>query len=310
MLFLYHQAKDESPVAPQCNSPSSPTPWAPNLSHRPSSTDRSSGAVWTSSSQRSSLVTSPPPRTIHNLINSVPSSPSQRLIHNSITCSSNSSTIHDPVTSTLTPRSVQNPISPPLTPRPFCNPVTSSPTLQSISSSPTPRPFKSSVSIISLSRPSNNRTVTTPVSPPWESSCQSPSPLQDTKANHRLLAKNIINAAKRKNSLSPGALSGHGLLMSPVSSTILPFETKHQSPFQSRSLGAQSPTFTSPPATPTQMVRSPLRLYTTRSLTDSDASLESEDSGMRSPGVRSYNTCPRGWSGSLRLKRSGMSEDL
>ncbi|MCI4381496.1 hypothetical protein PGIGA_G00252440 [Pangasianodon gigas] len=304
------QAKEDSPVAPQCNSPSSPTPWTPNMSRRLSSTDRSPGAVWSPSSQRSSLVTSPPPRTMHNPINSVPSSPSPRSIHNSMTCSPNSGPIHNPVTSSITPQSAQSPISPPPTPRPFHNPVTSTPTPQSISSSPTPKPFKSSVSIISLSRPTNNRTATTPISPPWETRCQSPIPLQDTKANHRLLAKNIINAAKRKNSLSPGALSGHSLLMSPVSSTILPFETKPPSPFRSRSLGAQSPTFTSPPATPTQMVRSPLRLYTTRSLTDSDASLESEDSGMRSPGVRSHNTCPRGWSGSLRLKRGGMSEDL
>ncbi|KAK3526066.1 hypothetical protein QTP70_014666 [Hemibagrus guttatus] len=294
------QGKEESPLAPQYNSRSSPTPWTPNVSRRLSSTDRSPGVVWSPSSQRSSLFTSPPPRTIHNPINSVSSSPPPKSIHNSITSSQNS----------VTPCSVQSPISPPLTPRPFHNPVTSSPNPRSVSSSPTPKPFKSSVSIISLSRPTNNRTATTPVSPPWETRCQSPSPLQDTKANHRLLAKNIINAAKRKNSLSPGALSGQGLLMSPVSNTILPFETKPQSPFQSRSLGAQSPTFTSPPATPTQMVRSPLRLYTTRSLTDSDASLESEDSGMRSPGVRSYNTCPRGWSGSLRLKRGGMSEDL
>ncbi|XP_053498412.1 synaptopodin isoform X2 [Ictalurus furcatus] len=304
------QAKEESPVAPQFNSPNSPTPWTPNLSRRLSSTDRSPGAVWTPSSQRSSLVTSPPPRTIHNPVNAVPSSPPPRSTHNSMTCSPNSGSIHNPVTASLPPRPIQNPISPPPTPRSFHNPVASSPTPQSISSSPTPKPFKSSISIISLSRSTNNRTATTPVSPPWETRCQSPSPLQDTKANHRLLAKNIINAAKRKNSLSPGALSGHGLLMSPVSSTILPFETKPPSPFQSRSLVAQSPTFTSPPPTPTQIVRSPLRLYTTRSLTDSDASLESEDSGMRSPGVRSHNTCPRGWSGSLRLKRGGMSEDL
>lgn len=264
--------------------------------------------MWTPSSQRSSLVTSPQPKTLYYPINSAPSSPlPTRSRYSSTTCSPNSGSIQNPVTSPLTQGSIQNPISPPPTPRPFHNPVTSS---QNPQSSPTPKPFKSSVSIISLSRPTNNRAATTPVSPPWETRCQSPSPLQDTKANHRLLAKNIINAAKRKNSLSPGALSGHGLLMSTVSGTILPFETKPPSPFQSRSLGAQSPTFTSPPATPTQMVRSPLRLYTTRSLTDSDASLESEDSGMRSPGVRSYNTCPRGWSGSLRLKRGGMSEDL
>ncbi|KAM9495626.1 synaptopodin isoform 1-T1 [Clarias gariepinus] len=304
------QVKEESPVAPQCNSPSSPTPWTPNLTRRLSSTDRSPGAVWTPGSQRSSFFTSPPPRNIHNPINSVPSSPTPRSIHNSATCSSNSGSFYNPVTSSLTPQSIQNPISPPPTPRPFQSPVASSPIPQSISSSSAQKPRKSSTAIISLSRPTNNRAASTPVSPPWENRCQSPIPLQDTTANHRLLAKNIINAAKRKNSLSPRSLSGHGLLMSPVSSTILPFDTKSPSPFQSPLLGSQSPTFTSPPATPNQIVRSPLRLYTTRSLTDSDASLESEDSGMRSPGLRSHNTCPRGWSGSLRLKRGGMSEDL
>ncbi|KAI5608099.1 synaptopodin isoform X2 [Silurus asotus] len=304
------QGKEDSLVTSHINSPSSPVPWTPNLFRRHSSTDKSPGAGWTPISQHSSLVTSPPPRTIHIPINSVASSPPAKTIHNSTTCSPISGSIHNPVTSSPTPRSIHNPISPPPNPRHFNSPVTSSANTQSMSSSPSPKPFKSSVAIISLSKPQNIHTATTPVSPPWETRGQSPIPLQDTKANHRLIAKNIINAAKRKNSLSPRALSGHGLLMSPVSSTILPFETKPQSPFQSRALGAQSPTFTSPPVTPTQLVRSPLRLYTSRSLTDSDASLESEDSGMRSPGVRSYNTCPRGWSGSLRLKRGAMSEDL
>ncbi|XP_030621846.1 synaptopodin 2-like protein [Chanos chanos] len=149
-----------------------------------------------------------------------------------------------------------------------------------------------------------------PVSPPWETSCQSPTTIQDVKANHRLLAKNIINAAKRKNSPSPGALSGHSLPMSPVGSGPLPYEHKPVSPFQPRLLGSQSPTFTSPPPTPTRLVRSPVRLYNTRSLTDSDASVESEDSGLRSTGLRTYNTCPRGWSGSLKIKRGSIPADL
>lgn len=162
-------------------------------------------------------------------------------------------------------------------------------------------------------RPIHRSMTTSPVSPLWETRCQSPVVSQDTKANHRLLAKNIINAAKRKNSPSPGALSGHGLPISPPSGGsggILSFEHKPLSPFQPRSLGSQSPTFTSPPPTPTHMIRSPVRLYNTRSLTDSDASVESEDSGMRSPGVRSYNTVPRGWGGSLRIKRGNVSADL
>ncbi|KAF3838121.1 hypothetical protein F7725_009889 [Dissostichus mawsoni] len=135
---------------------------------------------------------------------------------------------------------------------------------------------------------------------------------QDSKANHRLLAKNIINAAKRKNSPSPGAVSGHSLPISPLGNSHHGYDCNKppMSPFQSRAFGAQSPTFTSPPPTPTQRICSPVRLYNTRSLTDSDASVESEDSGLRSPGLHSYNTCPRGWGGSLRVKRNTVSTDL
>lgn len=193
-------------------------------------------------------------------------------------------------------------------------------------------------------KPYQTSSATSPVSPPWGSRSQSPALSQtslsfsatkplytssvsahkdsrcmsptvnslDSKANHRLLAKNIINAAKRKNSPSPGALSGHSLPISPLGNSHHGYDCHKPpiSPFQSRSLGAQSPTFTSPPATPTQRICSPVRLYNTRSLTDSDASIESEDSGLRSPGFHSYNTCPRGWGGSLRVKRSTVSTDL
>ncbi|XP_034545383.1 mucin-5AC isoform X2 [Notolabrus celidotus] len=196
----------------------------------------------------------------------------------------------------------------------------------------------------STSRPSQISSATSPASPPWGSRSQSPALSQtslsfsatkplytssvsapkdsrcmspivnnlDSKANHRLLAKNIINAAKRKNSPSPGALSGHSLPISPLGNSHHGYDCHKppMSPFQSRSLGAQSPTFTSPPVTPTQRICSPVRLYNTRSLTDSDASIESEDSGLRSPGFNSYNTCPRGWGGSLRVKRSTVSTDL
>ncbi|XP_051929281.1 synaptopodin [Hippocampus zosterae] len=164
----------------------------------------------------------------------------------------------------------------------------------------------------SLSFPSANRlsisSASFPVSRPKDSRCMSPiSNNLDSKANHRMLAKNIINAAKRKNSPSPGALGGHSLPISPVGYALHGYNCK---PVQSQPLGVQSPTFTSPPPTPTQRICSPVRLYNTRSLTDSDASIESEDSGLRSPGMHSYNTCPRGWSGSLRVKKSTISTDL
>ncbi|XP_059202151.1 mucin-2 [Centropristis striata] len=165
----------------------------------------------------------------------------------------------------------------------------------------------------SATKPLYTSSATSPVPPPKDSRCMSPiinNP--DSKANHRLLAKNIINAAKRKNSPSPGALSGHSLPISPLGNSHHGYDCHKppMSPFQSRAYGAQSPTFTSPPQTPTQRICSPVRLYNTRSLTDSDASVESEDSGLRSPGLHSYNTCPRGWGGSLRVKRSTVSTDL
>lgn len=210
--------------------------------------------------------------------------------------------------------------------------------------SQTPNQNASPVISVSTSRPTE--TSTSPVSPPWSLCSQSPglsqtrlafpttksvhtssviSPIHtpkdsccvspvinnlDSKANHRLLAKNIINAAKRKNSPSPGALSAHSLPVSPVGKASFDSHQPPISPFQSRALVAQSPTFTSPPATPTQNICSPVRLYNSRSLTDSDASVESEDSGHRSPRLHSYNTCPRGWGGSLRVKRSTVSTDL
>ncbi|KAG5852987.1 hypothetical protein ANANG_G00068350 [Anguilla anguilla] len=155
--------------------------------------------------------------------------------------------------------------------------------------SPVPPPSSSS------SRSLHPSSFSSPLSPSQEARCQSPLAGPDAKANRRLLAQNIINAAKRKNSPSPGGQNGRAACLSP---------------FQPRPLGSHSPTFTSPPPTPTRSMRSPVRLYATRSLTDSDASLESEDSGLRSPGLRSYNTCPRGWGGSLRIKRGSISADL
>ncbi|XP_041122419.1 synaptopodin-like isoform X2 [Polyodon spathula] len=157
-----------------------------------------------------------------------------------------------------------------------------------------------------------------PLSPPWDQRSQS-SIGQDIKASRRMLAKNIINAARRKNTTSPRGLDEQEASMSPTSSSFLHHGQQPSSPlsFQARTLVNHSPTFRSPPETPTRMIRSPVHLYATRSLTDSDASGDSEDSGLRSPssglkspGARSYNTCPRGWNGSLRLKRDGISAEL
>ncbi|XP_028315557.1 mucin-5AC isoform X2 [Gouania willdenowi] len=185
-----------------------------------------------------------------------------------------------------------------------------SPTWSSRSLSPSV--FQTTLSF-PVTKPLYTSSVTSPTHTTKDSRCMSPDANgQDSKANHRLLAKNIINAAKRKNSPSPGALSNRSLPISPLGNSQPGFDSQKPpiSPYHSRALGVQSPTFTSPPPTPSQRTCSPARLYNTRSLTDSDASVESEDSGLRSPGLRSYNTSPRGWGGSFRVKRSTISTDL
>ncbi|KAM3927032.1 synaptopodin isoform 1-T1 [Leptodactylus fuscus] len=122
------------------------------------------------------------------------------------------------------------------------------------------------------------------MSPAWSDRSQSPSPLRmenDLKAGKQmkaLLARNIINAAKRKSTSPWGA-------------------TSPQSPLNMSS--PWSPTVrngSSLPATPRGR----------RSPTGSDISIESEDSGAKSPGFRSYPFSPKGWYGSLRLKRESL----
>ncbi|XP_077122455.1 synaptopodin isoform X1 [Ranitomeya variabilis] len=122
------------------------------------------------------------------------------------------------------------------------------------------------------------------MSPAWSDRSQSPSPLRmenDLKGGNQmkaLLARNIINAAKRK-STSPWGVTS-----------------------------PQSPIHISTPWSPT--IRNGSSLPATprarRSPTGSDISVESEDSGAKSPGFRSYPFSPRGWYGSLRVKRDSL----
>ncbi|XP_025974447.2 synaptopodin [Dromaius novaehollandiae] len=220
-----------------------------------------------------------------------------------------------------------------------------------------------------------------PASPPWSERCASPLRQEaDPKASRQLqarLARNIINAARRKSS-SPKAVGPDGsrpftplatvgspsLPRSPrvlpacgTPSTLRSLSPACKSPLQSpranghrgsadtgapglgtatgtspvaprasrvdghqpqprvlpagassgpRTLGACSPTFRSPLPSPTVGARGPARRYASRSPTDSDVSLDSEESGARSPAIHSFNVCPRGWSGSLRLKQGGL----
>ncbi|XP_057891075.1 synaptopodin [Melospiza georgiana] len=197
-----------------------------------------------------------------------------------------------------------------------------------------------------------------PTSPPWSE--RSLSPLRqdaEPRASRQMqarLARNIINAARRKSSSpkAPGLESSRPFTPIPAGPPSLP-----QSPrlgprapaLQAAgsalgSLGSPSPTRRSPqpcaspgipraawaegrrlllpssaspcPAAPLSPKsplpspvvggRSPAKRGTSRSPTDSDVSLDSEDSGTKSPGIHSFNLCPRGWSSSLRLKTGAL----
>ncbi|XP_017683328.1 PREDICTED: synaptopodin [Lepidothrix coronata] len=208
-----------------------------------------------------------------------------------------------------------------------------------------------------------------PMSPPWSE--RSLSPLRqdaDPRASRQMqarLARNIINAARRKSS-SPKAVGLEGsrpftpisagppsLPQSPrlgprapalqAASSVLgslgsPSPT-HKSPLRSPRAGSPqfcaspgmpraawaegrrlllppstsscpvprlSPIPKSPLPSPVVGGRCPAKRCTSRSPTDSDVSLDSEDSGTKSPGIHSFNLCPRGWTGSLRLKTGGL----
>ncbi|KAM4676806.1 synaptopodin [Discoglossus pictus] len=120
------------------------------------------------------------------------------------------------------------------------------------------------------------------MSPAW--SDRSPSPFRvenDLKAGKQmkaLIARNIINAAKRKS----GSPWGQTSPQSPI----------YNSGTWSPRMGNGMPL----PETPRGR----------RSPTGSDISLESEDSGAKSPGFRNYPLSPRGWYGSLRVKRGSL----
>ncbi|XP_065546396.1 synaptopodin [Lathamus discolor] len=67
-----------------------------------------------------------------------------------------------------------------------------------------------------------------------------------------------------------------------------------------------SPSPKSPLPSPVVGARAVAKRCTSRSPTDSDVSLDSEDSGTKSPGIHSFNLCPRGWTGSIRMKAGGL----
>ncbi|XP_057396569.1 synaptopodin isoform X2 [Balaenoptera acutorostrata] len=168
-----------------------------------------------------------------------------------------------------------------------------------------------------------------PMSPSWSE--RSVSPLRpETEARppsrqlQALLARNIINAARRK-SASPRPAGAESLR--PFSPTRAlppppppPPPPRMRSPLPARPGQAADPGATFAPIprsplpagpSPCASSRSPLPAPPRpfpyrRSPTDSDVSLDSEDSGAKSPGILGYNICPRGWNGSLRLKRGSL----
>ncbi|KAM6148834.1 synaptopodin isoform 2-T3 [Erethizon dorsatum] len=165
-----------------------------------------------------------------------------------------------------------------------------------------------------------------PMSPSWSE--RSVSPLRPeievrppSRQLQALLARNIINAARRK-SASPRPAGAESLrpFSPPWAPPPPPPPPRMRSPQPVRfgpgaaRVAASGPVLRSSlPAGPASFVgpRSPLPapprpLPYRRSPTDSDVSLDSEDSGVKSPGILGYNICPRGWSGSLRLKRGSL----
>ncbi|XP_058576232.1 synaptopodin isoform X2 [Neofelis nebulosa] len=172
-----------------------------------------------------------------------------------------------------------------------------------------------------------------PMSPSWSE--RSVSPLRpETEARppsrqlQALLARNIINAARRK-SASPrpaGAeslrpFSPPGAQPPPPPPPPPPPRLRSPKPARPGPVAAPGATFSpiprsplsagpSPCASPRSPLPAPPKPFPSRrSPTDSDVSLDSEDSGAKSPGILGYNICPRGWTGSLRLKRGSLPSE-
>ncbi|XP_026540872.1 synaptopodin [Notechis scutatus] len=85
----------------------------------------------------------------------------------------------------------------------------------------------------------------------------------------------------------------------------LPANTSGISHTSSKNLDASSPTLQSPMMT----TWSSVKRSTSMSPTNSEASVDSDCSGVKSPSIRSFNICPRGWNGSLRLKRGSLPSE-
>ncbi|XP_063148249.1 synaptopodin [Candoia aspera] len=83
----------------------------------------------------------------------------------------------------------------------------------------------------------------------------------------------------------------------------LPANTSRISCTNPKNPDAASPTIQSPLLSPT------MKRSTSMSPTNSEASMDSDCSGVKSPSIRSFNICPRGWNGSMRLKRGSLTTE-
>ncbi|XP_060621436.2 synaptopodin [Anolis sagrei] len=153
-------------------------------------------------------------------------------------------------------------------------------------------------------------------SPTYKSPLQSPKAVRMNGNKYFTLPANtgasLFNAATSNN--GPRAVGPHSFSHRDPKHTILdshriftaPANMSRKSCPSPKNVDACSPTITSPLQSPRVTTHSPVKRYTSLSPTNSDISLDSEDSGIKSPSIRSFNICPRGWNGSLRLKRGSL----
>ncbi|XP_053148795.1 synaptopodin [Hemicordylus capensis] len=180
-------------------------------------------------------------------------------------------------------------------------PITTAPSHVSASSNNSPRllgsqspTYKSPLQSPKAGRMNGNKYFTLPASTgsPLMNVTSSNGPR--TMGNHSVAHRDPVQSPKTT------IMDSHRIFTPPASTTRKPSCT---SP---KDLGTVSPTIKSPLQSPIVGTHSPVKRYTSMSPTNSDVSLDSEDSGIKSPSIRSFNICPRGWNGSLRLKRGSL----
>lgn len=115
-----------------------------------------------------------------------------------------------------------------------------------------------------------------------------------TMGSHSVVRQDPVQSPK------PTIMESHRIFTPPSSIIRKPSCTSPKDP------GTCSPPVKSPLQSPVVGAHSPVKRYLSMSPTNSDVSLDSEDSGIKSPSIRSFNICPRGWNGSLRLKRGSL----